>query len=375
MNLLSLGFLGVHQFSLFAWFGSFAIAALAAPLVIQLYRRLNWIDDPHQQHHPKTTHEKPVPRGGGLVVAAGILAGLLVSGTLSPQLGGVLLGALLLLLAGTLDDHYDINPYIRYCINIVAALCVVFSGLGIEYITNPFGDGVINLAIWNWEFTLGALPLTLSLPTDLITILWIVWNMNAVNWAKGVDGQLPGFVAIAAFVIALLSLRFSADIGQFMVTALSLAVSGAYAGLLVWNFYPQKMMPGYAAGSLAGYFLAVLAFLSGAKLATVLLLLALPTADGLFTVARRLAAGKSPFWGDRGHLHHRMLDAGWGKRRISVFYWATTLIFGLIALQLDSRQKLYAMMAAGALFLALLVWFTRSITSLKPPDHDSGLKT
>jgi len=364
----------MNTLGIFAWLGSFAVASLIAPLVIGLYKKYKWIDDPVTHIHANTVHEHPVPRGGGLVVAAGILAGLILSGTLSQQLGGVLLGALLLLISGTLDDRYDINPYIRYIINIGAALCVVFSGLGIDFITNPFGEGVIWLNLWNWDFTLGSSTLTLSLPTDILTVLWIVWNMNAVNWAKGVDGQLPGFVAIAALVIALLSLRFSADVSQFVVTALSLAVSGAYTGLLVWNFYPQKMMPGYAAGSLAGYFLAILAFLSGAKVATVLLLLALPTADGLFTVARRLAAGKSPFWGDRGHLHHRMLDAGWGKRRIAIFYWATTLVFGLVALQLDSRQKLYAMMAAGALFLALLVWFTRSITSLKPLDPDSGSK-
>lgn len=364
----------MNLLGLFAWLGSFSVASLVAPLVIGLYQKLNWIDDPSSKQHAKTTHDRPVPRGGGLVVAAGILAGLMLSGTLSHQLGGVLFGAVLLLISGTLDDRYDINPYLRYLINIVAALCVVWTGLGIDFITNPFSEGVISLNIWNWDFAWGSSIFTLSLPADLLTILWIVWNMNAVNWAKGVDGQLPGFVAIAALVIALLSLRFSSDVSQFVVTALSLAVSGAYTGLLIWNFYPQKMMPGYAAGSLAGYFLAVLAFLSGAKLATVLLLLALPTADGLFTVARRLAAGKSPFWGDRGHLHHRMLDAGWGKRRIAIFYWATTLIFGLVALQLDSRQKLYAMMTAGALFLALLVWFTRSITSLKPHDQDSGSK-
>jgi UDP-GlcNAc:undecaprenyl-phosphate GlcNAc-1-phosphate transferase len=364
----------MNVLSILSWLGSFAIASLIAPLVIRLYKRLRWIDDPTENKHVKTVHDRPVPRGGGLVVAAGIIAGLGLSGTLSQELTGVLLGALLLLISGTLDDRYDINPYLRYIINVIAACCVVWSGLGIDFITNPFSEGVIWLNTWNLEFPLGVTTFTLSLPGDLLTILWIVWNMNAVNWAKGVDGQLPGFVAIAAFVIALLSLRFSSDLNQFTVTALSLAVSGAYAGLLLWNFYPQKMMPGYAAGSLAGYFLAVLAFLSGAKLATVLLLLALPTADGIFTVTRRLAAGKSPFWGDRGHLHHRMLDAGWGKRRIAIFYWLATLIFGLVALQLDSKQKLYAMMAAGALFLALLVWFTRSITSLKPHDQDSGSK-
>lgn len=359
---------------LIAWFVSFLVATLIAPAVIRLYTQLKWLDDPATQHHPKVVHTYPVPRGGGLVVAAGIMAGLLMTTQQIASLWGVLLGALILLISGTLDDRYDINPYVRYGLNVLAALCVVVSGIGIHFITNPFGEGVIMLTQWQYDVSLWGILLSVSLPADLLAVLWIVWNMNAVNWAKGVDGQLPGFVSIAAIFIALLSLRFIGDTSQDLVAFLALSVSGAYAGLLVWNVYPQLMMPGYAGGSLAGYFLAVLAILSGAKIATALLLLAIPTVDGLFVFARRVLSGKSPFWGDRSHLHHRMLDAGWGKRRIAVFYWLATFVFGVVALQLDSRAKLYAMMAIAILFVALLVWFKRSITSSKQPDLVSGSK-
>lgn len=360
---------------IFSWIFAFAVATLTGPLVIALYKKLGWVDDPKKQKLDKTTHEKPVPRGGGLVVAAGIGCVALFLIPLSGPMLGVLGGAVLLLVSGTLDDRFDINPYVRYIINIVAALIVILSGVGISFVTNPLGNGIIDLDIFTSTWMVGTWLVTVSWLADSFALLWIVWNMNAVNWAKGLDGQLPGFVSIAAFFIAILSLRFEADTTQGVVTLLALAVSGAYAGLLIWNFYPQKMMPGYAGGSLAGYFLAVLAILSGAKIATVLLLLALPMTDGLYTVLRRLAAGKSPFWGDRGHLHHRMLDAGIGKRSIAVFYMATTAVFGLLALQLSSTSKLYALLAAGILFLALILWFKRSITSSKPVDHVSGSKT
>lgn len=357
---------------LMAWLIAFMGAAFSAPLTIRLYYLLGWIDDPRRNTEAKTTHDRPVPRGGGLVVAVGIAAVALLLLPLTAALKGILFGGLLLLISGTLDDRYNINPYIRYGINIVAALCVILSGVGVEYVTNPFGDGVIMLNHWlvNVPWFGGAKEI--SLLADGIALLWIVWNMNAVNWAKGVDGQLPGFATIAAFIIALLSLRFHGDTSQGVVTLLALGVSGAYAGLLVWNVFPQRLMPGYAGGSLAGYFLAVLAILGGAKLATALLLLALPTADGIFTITRRLAAGRSPFWGDRGHLHHRLLDAGWNKQRIALFYWIATLGFGLLALQLDSRQKFYALFAAAILFVALLLWATRSISSSKQPDRASG---
>ncbi len=360
---------------IFSWVFAFIFASITGPLVISVYKKFGWIDDPKTQSLAKTTHDTPVPRGGGLVVAVGIASVVVFLIPVTGPMVGVFGGALLLLISGTLDDRFDINPYVRYLINIIAAIFVILSGVGISFVTNPLGSGVINLDIFMSTWMIGTWPITISWLADGFALLWIVWNMNAVNWAKGLDGQLPGFVSIAAFFIALLSLRFEADTTQGIVTILALAVSGAYAGLLIWNFYPQKMMPGYAGGSLAGYFLAVLAILSGAKIATVLLLLALPMTDGVYTVLRRLAAGKSPFWGDRGHLHHRMLDAGLGKRTISIFYMATTAIFGLLALQLSSTSKLYALLAAGILFLTLILWLKRSITSSKPVDHVSGSKT
>lgn len=353
-----------------AFFWALLCSTLVAPVVITLYKKIGWIDDPQKNPVPKTVHAKPVPRGGGLVVAAGI-ASVFFFLPLSPMMLGIIAGGIILLVSGTLDDRFDINPYIRYGLNILAALCVIVAGVGIDYVTNPFGAGVIQLGTIGPHIDI--MGVQFSLFADGLALLWIVWNMNAVNWSKGVDGQMPGFVAIAAFFIAVLSLRFQGDQTQGHVTLLSLAVSGAYAGFLIWNAYPQKMMPGYAGGSLAGYFLSLLAILSGAKIATALLLLAIPTVDGLYTVARRIASGRSPFWGDRGHLHHKMLDAGWGRRRIAFFYWATTFVFGVIALQLDSRSKAYAMMAVAILFLLLVIWLKqRSITFSKPLDRANG---
>lgn len=353
------------------WGLSWLTSVLVAPLVIRVYKKIQWIDDPSVNPVPKTVHRTPVPRGGGLVVAAGILVSAMLLLPWDRALIGVFTGAAILLVSGTLDDKYDIHPLIRWTLNFLAAGCVIAGGVGIDFVTNPLADGILPLRLFVSDVSVMGYTFAFSPIADGLAILWIVWNMNAVNWSKGVDGQLPGFVAIAAAIIALLSLRFQ-DASQWPVTVLALGLSGAYAGLLVWNRYPQKMMPGYAGGSLAGYFLAVFAILSGGKLATVLLLLAIPTADGIFAVVRRLAAGKSPFWGDRGHLHHRLLDSGWSIPQIAGFYWLTTLVFGLLALSLRSQGKLYAIMAAALVFVALLIWLQRSLSSSKPSARVSG---
>jgi UDP-GlcNAc:undecaprenyl-phosphate GlcNAc-1-phosphate transferase len=117
------------------------------------------------------------------------------------------------------------------------------------------------------------------------------------------------------------------------------------------------MMPGYGGGSLAGFFLSVLAILSGAKVAATLMVLALPTADGIFTIARRILAGKSPLWGDRGHLHHKLMDLfGWGKRRIAIFYWITSLLLGIISLYLGTVGKIVVFTLVVMFVFSFMIW-------------------
>lgn len=340
-----------------ALFISAALSAVTAPLVIAWYKRHRWLDDPKQTPHAKKTHSRPVPRGGGLVVFAGILAASLLFLNIDGYLKAILLGAALLLVVGTLDDIFNLHPLIRLGAGLLASLIVVGSGIGIAYVSNPAGLGVIHLNSLIWEFVAFGQVHHLWVWSSLFAVFFILWNMNILNWAKGVDGQLPGFVSIAAIFIGVLSLRFKDDPTTFNTAYLSFIVAGAYLGLLIWNWYPQKMMPGYGAGSLAGYFLSVLAILSGAKVAATLMVLALPTADGIFTIARRLLAGKSPLWGDRGHLHHKLMDIlGWGKRRIAVFYWAVSLGLGLISLYLNTTGKIIAFAAVIGFVFTFLIW-------------------
>ena len=332
-------------------------AALTTPLVIMLYRRFGWIEDPTKVVHVKTTHTRPVPRGGGIVIFAAVLIGAIAFLHLDKYLIAILLGGALLTLAGFLDDIYNIHPFWRLGLGFVAAALVVGAGIGIAYVTNPFGPEVIHLDQPQFQFFLFGRMHSIWIIADVLALFFIVWNMNIVNWSKGLDGQMPGFVAIAAIFIGLLSERFRDDPTQFNTMTLSFIVAGAFLGFLWWNKYPQKILPGYGAGSLAGYFLAVLAILSGAKLATSLMVLAIPTADAVFTISRRLRAGKSPWWGDRGHLHHRLMDVlGWGRRRIALFYWGTTFVMGFLALRLNTMGKLVTIAVTSLLVFGFLVW-------------------
>lgn len=336
---------------------SFFLAVFISPLVIYFYRQNAWLDDPKTNRHAKKTHQEAVPRGGGVVVflATFLTAAMLLS--FDKYLLAIFLGAALLTIVGLLDDVLDLSPYFRLLTGLLAAFIVVGAGIGIAYVSNPLGAGVIHLDQPRLYFEVLGQEHSIWVLSSLFAIFFIVWNMNIINWAKGVDGQLPGFVAVSCLFIAILAGRFTDAPTQFNVANLALIVSGAFAGLLVWNFYPQRIMPGYGAGSLAGFFLSVLAILSGAKVATMLMVLAVPTADGLFTIARRLLAGKSPFWGDRGHLHHKLMDYyGWGKRRIAIFYIASSAALGGLSLVLNSTGKLVAIISTTLIVFAFLIY-------------------
>lgn len=291
------------------------------------------------------------------MVFAGILIASLLFLDLDVYLTAILIGAGLLTAVGVLDDIFDIHPIIRLGAGLLASLIVVGAGIGIAYVSNPLGPGVIPLSSPTLTLSVLGEQREIWIVSSLFAVFFILWNMNVLNWAKGVDGQLPGFVSIAAIFIGLLSLRFQDDPTTFNTAHLSFIVAGAYLGLLIWNWYPQKMMPGYGAGSLAGFFLSVLAILSGAKVATTLMVLAIPTADGIFTIARRILAGKSPLWGDRGHLHHKLMDLlGWGRQRIAVFYWSASLLLGVASLFLDTIGKLAVFALTTTFVFGFLIW-------------------
>ena len=328
---------------------SFLVSFLITPLVIKVANFLGLVDNPKKRHHPAHIHRGIIPRAGGLAIFIGVLIASVIFLPFDKHLKGILLGTVIIVIVGLLDDKYDLSPYTRLLTNFLAASCVIGAGIGIAFINNPFG-GIIHFS-QPWA--------------NLLALFWIVWCMNMVNWSKGVDGQMPGFVAIAAFVIAILSLRFSADITQWPVTILALITAGSYLGFLPWNFYPQKIMPGYGGGSLGGYLLATLSILSTAKVGTMILVLGVPLIDGAYTIIRRMASGKLPFWGDRGHLHHRLLEIGWGKRKVAIFYWLVSAFLGIIALNLNPRQKLYIFVLLAFLLGGSLFWLRQLRQSLK----------
>lgn len=324
---------------------AFIATVIFTPISIFFIKKAKIIDDPKFRKHPAILHKVPTPRGGGIPLFIGVLIPSLMFLPADKITITLFLAAFISLLVGIIDDKYDVSPYLRFLINIVSASLVVWAGVQIPFITNPFG-GILNFKM-------------LPVVSYLFSVLWIVWLMNMLNWSKGVDGQMPGIILISGIVIAVLSLRFPVlDEHSLTSAKLGFMLSGAALGFLIFNYYPAKIFPGY--GTTAIYLLlAAISILASAKLATAILVMGIPMIDGIFTISRRILSGKSPFKHDKKHLHHLLLELGYSQRAIALFYWLISAILGALALVLTSKGKLFAIImlliivGGGILFLQL----------------------
>lgn len=325
---------------------SLLIAYISTPLIIKFAKKLKIVDDPKGKNHPKIIHSKPIPRGGGIPIFLATTITLLLFIPIDFHLIGIILGASVVVVMGFLDDRFDLNPYFRLGLGFLAATIPISTGIGISFLTNPLG---------------GTLDLSSLVVSGIFSILWIVFLMNILNMgAKGVDGQLSGVVVIASFTIAALSLFYSADITQWPVTILAVVTAGAFLGFLMWHKHPQKIMPGYGGATLAGYLLGIASILSTTKVGTLMVVLGIPLIDTGYTIVRRVMSGKSPVWGDTGHLHHRLLNAGLSKKQVAQVYWSTTAILGILALNLNSQYKFYTMIGVGLFLGGLILFLSRN---------------
>ncbi len=344
---------------------SILISALVSyfltPFVRNFFISRHWVEDPRlkQQKTQNATALYAVPRGGGIPIFIAILITSLVFLPLDQHLLGILLAALFTLVIGVWDDIKDISPILRLITNLLAALIVVASGIGIAYISNPFG-GIIDLSFIKINFDLFG-PHSIWVLSDILAVFWIIWCMNITGWAGGIEGQLPGFVSIAAVFIGILGLRYSQDVTQWPVIVLAGAVAGAYLGFLPFNFFPQSIMTGYSGKSLAGFLLAVLSILSGAKLATLIFLLGIPMIDAIFVLLRRIFNHRSLFKSDGQHFHHQLIKIGWSRPKIAVFYWIISFVLGILSLFLNSQQKFYVFVGLLILFFGFLLKVSRRI--------------
>lgn len=336
---------------------SFSLTALSTPYFIKVAKKYGLVDDPNKRPHPANVQKRLIARAGGLPIYLGIITAIIFFVPIDKHVLGIILGITVLLVMGIFDDKLkNFSPLKRLFLQILSATIVVASGVGITFVTNPLG-GLLHLDQIIYPINLFGTH-NIVLLADIFAFFWIVWMMNMVNWAKGVDGQMAGIMGVAGLTIGFVSFNLfqQGDPNQLPIAVMSFITSGAAFGFLIFNWYPSKMLPGFSASNILAFMIAVLSILSGAKLAIILLVLLIPSVDFFYTFFRRIVTGHSPFLGDQKHLHHLLLKRGWSHQQISLFYITSCAILGLLATTLSSKGKLFTVIAVGAGSLGVILW-------------------
>lgn len=320
------------------------------PYVIKLAVKWGAVDRPDGG---RKLHRRPTPRLGGLAIAVAFITTIIAILPLTRPLTGLLLGAVILVSVGVVDDRRGLSPWVKLAWQVAAAVVALAGGIGITALSNPFG-GQIALTWGRQLIELGPLRFHVTPVANLFTIIWIVGLVNAVNFLDGIDGLATGVSGIACFFLFALAL----SLHQPAVAVLAIAGFGAAMGFLPYNFFPARIFLGDSGAYLMGLILALLAIYSGGKLATAVLVLGFTILDGLFTVLRRLYHRRSPFKADRSHLHHLILDFGFSERQTVLLYYGIAILLGMLALHSGTVVKLVAIATLGlvtAILVAILI--------------------
>lgn len=327
--------------SLFAFILALAISFACTPAVRMLAIKIKAVDVPKDN---RRMHKVPIPRMGGLAIFAGFLVSVLFFVPLGTEFRSILIGALILVVLGIIDDIVALKPKTKFAGQIIAALIPALSGVSIHGIVNPFVPGQYS--------TLGIF----SIP---LTVIWIVGITNAVNFIDGLDGLACGVSAIATVTMFIIAVLF----GETYIALMMAALAGACLGFLPYNMNPAKIFMGDTGSMFLGYILATVSiqglfkFYAVISFAVPFILLGLPIFDTGFAIVRRLLKGQSPLQADRGHVHHRLIDLGFDQKQSVAILYTFSALMGLTAVILartnESKLIILAIAVLVCFFLAM----------------------
>jgi UDP-GlcNAc:undecaprenyl-phosphate GlcNAc-1-phosphate transferase len=333
------------------FFTALIFVGVLTPLARKIALRIEILDAPTESHK---THKEAIPYLGGMAIVIGTCLttylAILVSGQASALslASAVLIPAVLMGVIGLVDDIKKLSPWPRFIAQNLFGLVIAVILIATRTLGSPTGNTMIDVAI---------------------TTLWIVGITNSINFFDNVDGGASGTVAISSLFLFLLSLQG----GQYSIAALSLVLTGATTGFLLWNKPPARIYMGDAGALFLGILIATLTLRFdpnpinlSASFALPILLLAVPILDTTVAVISRLRRRISPFQGGQDHLSHRLMRAGFSKRQAVLSLWLISAFYCFIAVAISNAPFQFEglVSAIGAVsWLAFFFWFLKKSDS------------
>jgi UDP-GlcNAc:undecaprenyl-phosphate/decaprenyl-phosphate GlcNAc-1-phosphate transferase len=335
------------------------LTPLLVPPLIRIAQRVGMVDRPN----PRKAHSQVIPRCGGVAVLLGALIPFAFLIGIDPFLTGALLGGLVILVIGVLDDLMDLDWRWKLAGQVAASgLALYASGLHFDRYIETWPGYLL-------DFELVGFPLT---------VLFLVACINSINLADGLDG-LAGGMCLLIFASAGL-LGYLA--GDFQIIALCACMVGALVGFLRYNTHPAIVFLGDTGSQFLGFMvgIAMVALTRGVEHYSPVLalyLIGIPMLDMAVVMAERLMDGRPLFKPDRKHLHHKLLRMGFKHHQAVVIEYAAQL--GMILTGWSLRQYpdyvlLYVYVAIMSVAAAMLLFFRREerLPHLRQKDVGPG---
>ena len=294
----------------------------------------------------RKVHKEPMPRLGGLGIYMGFLLGYILFGEMSIRMNAILMGSIIIIITGVVDDINPIPAKIKFLFQVLAACVVAFYGEILLRDLSAFGF-YINFGIFSYP----------------ITILFIVGVINCINLIDGLDGLAAGLSSIYFMTIGIVIIWWTHTFGlDVMITYIML---GATLGFLCHNFNPAKIFMGDSGSMFLGYMIAVIALLGfkNVTLTTLLApicLLAIPIMDTLFAILRRLINKKPIDEPDKEHLHHQLLNLNLSHRNTVLVIYFVDMLFAAAMLVYILYNNTVGIIMYAILFIVVLVFIMKT---------------
>ena len=321
---------------------AFGVSIAVTPAVKTFATKVGAVDVPDHKRH---IHDHPIPRMGGLAIFFGFLLSVLLFADITTEVRGILLGCIVIVATGALDDVISLKPWQKLLAQLAAAGIAVAHGVVIQVMSNP------NVFSPRESVLLGVLAIP-------ITLLWIVGITNSVNLIDGLDGLAVGVSTISCITILVVALL----VAEANVAIIVAALAGACIGFMPYNLNPAKIFMGDTGSLMLGYVLSTVSVLGLFKFYALVtfvvpvLALAVPLSDTIFAFVRRIAHGQSPFTADRGHFHHKLMDLGLNQKQAVAILYAVSAVLGLAAVTLAINGITRVLLLLMALLIAGAIW-------------------
>ncbi|WP_042143729.1 glycosyltransferase family 4 protein [Paucisalibacillus sp. EB02] len=330
---------------------------LVTPLIKKLAFKLNAVDKPDGN---RKMHSDARASMGGLAIFMGAAAGFLYLQPYEAHMNAIILGAIIMIITGMIDDIYSIKPLYKLAGQIAAAVVVVSSGLIIEKLTIPFMG-----TVYIDHFGI------------ILTILWIVAASNVINFIDGLDGLAAGVSGIGLISMLIMGIMDA----RLIVVSLCVILIGSCVGFLYHNFYPAKIFMGDTGALFLGYSIAIISMLGLFKNVAFfsfiipIIVIAIPVFDTILAIFRRILNRQSVATADRKHIHYQLLAMGYSHRSAVLIIYAFSAFFGSMAIIFNSTRLLNSLVIFFFIILAIqLISELAGITSEKRQPLLNSLK-